>query len=504
MALAVSGCDNSSKGENVNTWLANYIKSHGGPYEIPQDYRQSWDLMKGFLSDSVSDRKTKQKKCKGIIVQGLVSCCTKLMEVVNEKKKQIFEQGQKHEIVERELKEKISDLRLHAITSGEALIEKAKLCDKLTQENEELLVKIQIVERELEESKHAANIAFDRLTEKSNHNHHTETSKAVKEYKQIYPWDDLNTAPTLPAAPTTTTTVLNTDNSSEVQLITKHLKPQEMEAIVREIGQVPRYDINRFMKWFGDLQRARETYSLNIEDLGRILQKVVGNGLWIRILQNCGQRHKTKDVLRELLKALYGVTTNVSLSGKIKQMKNECPYELTDRIASVMENVMPGNPGFERGGVIHREMLVEALDSEVREGILSVTPDPSDYNDILLRADNLWRRKCKEDSFAVDAARVFRIEGNQNRADFKEPIRRRDYNSSGGQRRIERNEPENRRCSRNKTWIPFPQLKQEHDHLKMEYDKIKVERDKLIEEVLRLQSELRKCNVVGLPELISL
>ncbi|KAM5180723.1 uncharacterized protein ACMZJ9_001259 [Mantella aurantiaca] len=456
--------------------------------------------MKSFLSDSVSDRKTKQKKCKGIIVQGLVSCCTKLMEVVNEKEKQIFEQCQKHEIVITELQEKISDLRIHAITSGEALIEKAKLCDNLTQENEELSVKIQVVERELE----AANIAFDRLAEKSNHNHQTETSKAVKDYKQIYPWDDLNTAPTLPAAPTTTTTVLNTDNSSEVQLITKHLKPQEMEAIVREIGQVPRYDINRFMKWFCDLQRARETYSLNIEDLGRILQKVVGNGLWIRILQNCGQRHKTKDVLRELLKALYGVTTNVSLSGKIKQMKNECPYELTDRIASVMENVMPGNPGFERGGMIHRAMLLEALDSEVREGILSVTPDPVDYNDILLRADNLWRRKCRENSFAVDAARVFRIEGNQNRADFKEPIRKRDYNSSGGQRRIERNEPENRRRSNNKTWIPFPQLKQEHDHLKMEYDKIKVERDKLKLEVLRLQSELSKCNVVGLPELISL
>ncbi|KAM5145524.1 uncharacterized protein ACMZJ9_012872 [Mantella aurantiaca] len=272
-------------------------------------------------------------------------------------------------------------------------------------------------------------------------------------------------------------------------LITKHLKPQEMEAIVREIGQVPRYDINRFMKWFGDLQRARETYSLNIEDLGRVLQKVVGNGLWIRILQNCDHCHKTKDVLRELLKALYGVTTNVSLSGKIKQMKNECPYELTDRIANIMELVV-NDPGFEHGGVIDREMLLEALDSEVRESILYVTPDPIDYNDILLRADNFWRRKCRENSFAVDAARVFRIEGQQNRADFKGPIRRRDYNSSGGQRRIERNEPENRRCSRNKTWIPFPQLKQEQDHLKMEYDKIKVERDKLKEEVLRLQSEL--------------
>lgn len=87
-----------------------------------------------------------------------------------------------------------------------------------------------------------------------------------------------------------------------------------MEAIIREIGQVPRYDVNRFMKWFCDLQRVRDTYNLNVEDLTRILQKSVGNGLWARILQNCGQRHKTKDVLKELLKALYGVTTNVSLS----------------------------------------------------------------------------------------------------------------------------------------------------------------------------------------------
>ncbi|KAM5158274.1 uncharacterized protein ACMZJ9_009549 [Mantella aurantiaca] len=433
--------------------------------------------MKVFLSDSVSDRKTKQKKCKGIIVQGLVSCCTKLMEVVNEKEKLIFEQGQKHEIMERELKEKISDLRLHAITSGEALIEKAKLCDNLTQENEELLVKIQIVERELEECKHAANIAFDRLAEKLNYQ--TETSKAIKEYKQIYPWDELHTAPTLPAAPTTTTTVLNTDNSRDVQLITKHLKPQEMEAIVREIGQVPRYDINMFMKWFSDLQRARETYSLNIEDLGRVLQKVVGNGLWIRILQNCGQRHKTKDVLRELLKALYGVTTDVSLSGKIKQMKNECPYELTDRIANVMDHVMTGNPGFEHGGVVHRAMLLDALDNEVREGILSVTPDPSEYKDILLRADNLWRRKCRENSFAVDAARVFRVAGQQDRVDFKRPIRGREYNSSGGQRRSGRNEPEIRGRYSKQTWIPFSEIKNERDRLQEEVTKLMKEMEEM-------------------------
>ncbi|KAM5135825.1 uncharacterized protein ACMZJ9_017872 [Mantella aurantiaca] len=478
MALAMSGCDKSSKGVDVNLWLVNYIKSHGGPYEIPHEYRQSWDLMKSFLSDSVSDRKTKQKKCKGIIVQGLVSCCTKLMEVVNEKEKQIFEQCQKHEIVITELQEKISDLRIHAITSGEALIEKAKLCDNLTQENEELSVKIQVVERELE----AANIAFDRLAEKLNHINQNETSKVKLDangYKQIYPWDDLNTDPTLPAAPTTTTTVLNTDNSSEVQLITKHLKPQEMEAIVREIGQVPRYDINRFMKWFGDLQRARETYSLNIEDLGRILQKSVGSGLWIRILQNCGQRYKTKDVLRELLKALYGVTTDVSLSGKIKQMKNECPYELTDRIANVMDHVMTGNPGFEHGGVVHRAMLLDALDNEVREGILSVTPDPSEYKDILLRADNLWRRKCRENSFAVDAARVFRVAGQQDRVDFKRPIRGREYNSSGGQRRSGRNEPEIRGRYSKQTWIPFSEIKNERDRLQEEVTKLMKEMEEM-------------------------
>ncbi|KAM5172048.1 uncharacterized protein ACMZJ9_004898 [Mantella aurantiaca] len=477
MALAMSGCDKSSKGVDVNLWLVNYIKSHGGPYEIPHEYRQSWDLMKSFLSDSVSDRKTKQKKCKGIIVQGLVSCCTKLMEVVNEKEKQIFEQCQKHEIVITELQEKISDLRIHAITSGEALIEKAKLCDNLTQENEELSVKIQVVERELE----AANIAFDRLAEKLNHINQNETSKVKLDangYKQIYPWDDLNTDPTLPAAPTTTT-VLNTDNSSEVQLITKHLKPQEMEAIVREIGQVPRYDINRFMKWFGDLQRARETYSLNIEDLGRILQKSVGSGLWIRILQNCGQRYKTKDVLRELLKALYGVTTDVSLSGKIKQMKNECPYELTDRIANVMDHVMTGNPGFEHGGVVHRAMLLDALDNEVREGILSVTPDPSEYKDILLRADNLWRRKCRENSFAVDAARVFRVAGQQDRVDFKRPIRGREYNSSGGQRRSGRNEPEIRGRYSKQTWIPFSEIKNERDRLQEEVTKLMKEMEEM-------------------------
>lgn len=90
----------------------------------------------------------------------------------------------------------------------------------------------------------------------------------------------------MPAAPTTTTTVLNTDNSSEVQLIIKQLKSWEMEAIVKGMELVPRYDINRFMKWFCDFQKARETYNLNTEDLAKVLQKVVGNGLWVCIFVN--------------------------------------------------------------------------------------------------------------------------------------------------------------------------------------------------------------------------
>ncbi|XP_073459048.1 uncharacterized protein [Aquarana catesbeiana] len=476
MALAVSGGDNSTKGEDVNIWLLNYIKSHGGPYEIPQEYRQSWDLMKCFLSNNVFDKKTKEKKRKGIIIQGLLSCCTELIEEIKEKKQKILEQTQRYEEMEKGLNERISDLRLHAITTGEALIEKAKLCDDLSRVNEELSVKIQIVEKQLEECKHAANIAFDKLAEKSSYMHQNDTSKVkpdAKDYKPIYPWDELHAAPCIPAAPTTTTTVLNTDDSSEIKLITKQLKPQEMEAIIREIGQVPRYDVNRFMKWFCDLQRVRDTYNLNVEDLTRILQKSVGNGLWARILQNCGQRHKTKDVLKELLKALYGVTTNVCLSGKIRQMKDECPYELADRISIVMGYVMTGNPGFERGGLVHRAMLLEALDGDVREGILSVTPDPSDYSDILLRADNGWRRKCREDSLAVDAARTFRVEGQQNRDDSG-PWRGRSYNTSGSYRR-----PEPRGKPSKQPWVPFSEIRSERDRLQEELYKIQEEMKKI-------------------------
>ncbi|OCT80271.1 hypothetical protein XELAEV_18027089mg [Xenopus laevis] len=82
--------DKSNKGENVSMWLINYIKNHGGPYEIPQECKDSWDLMKIFIADSVFDKKTKEVK----------------------------------------------ELRLHAITTGEALIEKANLCDRLTKTND--------------------------------------------------------------------------------------------------------------------------------------------------------------------------------------------------------------------------------------------------------------------------------------------------------------------------------------------------------------------------------
>ena len=114
MVLALSGGDNSPKGENVNIWLLNYIKSHGGPYEIPQECRQSWDLMKCFLSDSVFDKKTKEKKRKGIIIQGLLSCCTELIEEIKGKKQKILEHTQSYEVMEKGLNERMSDLRLHA------------------------------------------------------------------------------------------------------------------------------------------------------------------------------------------------------------------------------------------------------------------------------------------------------------------------------------------------------------------------------------------------------
>ncbi|OCT88156.1 hypothetical protein XELAEV_18016781mg [Xenopus laevis] len=115
-------------------WLINYIKNHQGPYEIPQECKDSWDLMKNFIADSVFDKKTMESKSKGMVLQGLLSCL-KMAEIIKQKDNDCTEQTN----------------RLHATTTGEALIEKANLCDHLTVANDELSVKIQDVEKELEE-----------------------------------------------------------------------------------------------------------------------------------------------------------------------------------------------------------------------------------------------------------------------------------------------------------------------------------------------------------------
>lgn len=47
-----------------------------------------------------------------------------------------------------------------------------------------------------------------------------------------------------------------------------------------------------------------------------------------------------------------------------------------------MAYVMSRNLGFEHGGLIHRAMLLEALDGDIQEYFLSVTPEPYDYSDI--------------------------------------------------------------------------------------------------------------------------
>ncbi|OCT72089.1 hypothetical protein XELAEV_18035063mg, partial [Xenopus laevis] len=353
-----------------------------------------------------------------MVLQGLLSCCLKMAEIIKQKDNDFTEQTDRYETLLKESNEKISELRLHAITTGEALIEKANLCDRLTKTNDELSVKIQDVEKELEEYKHAVNIAFDKVGEKSDQLCQNNISK-FKEHKQIYPWNELDQAPSFPAAPVVTTTVLNTDNSGEVQLISKQLKPQEMDVIVREIG-------------------VRETNNLNTDDIDRIVQRVVGNGLWVRIVQNCGQQRRTRDVFKEMLRALYGITLNVSLSGKIKQMKQECPYELCDRIATVMDQLMTGNPGFEHGGLLHRVMLLEALEEDFRE-------------------EGLREERCHTT-----------------------------------QKERGRYEQEKKDRAPRQSWIPFSQLKREHDKLKIEYDTIRAERDLLKLNVSVLEAELSK------------
>ncbi|XP_053308766.1 uncharacterized protein LOC128495301 [Spea bombifrons] len=485
--------------ENVKKWLLNYIKRHGGPYEIPQDCKQSWEMLQKFLGETLFEKKVSESKRKGCIVQGLLSCCLRLEEIVKANEDKLAElnasikvKSEKHDEMYNELNNKIVDLRVYAVATGEALIEKAKVCEELKEENERVNEKMLDLQRELDECRHATNMAFNKMAESmapSSMSPAPEIPGSVNSgirdigYKSIYPWDDLKQKPvSIPAAPTTATTVLNPDNTGGIQLVTKHLKPQEMDAIVKEIGLVPQHDINRFLQWFCGFQRVKEMYSLTREDIERVLQRVAGNGLWVRIVQTCGQQCRTRDMLKEILRALYGITSGMSLSGKIKQLKQESPYELSARISTVMEQLVVSNPGFEQGGLMHRSMFLDALEQEVREEILSVTPDPSEMCDILLRADNLWRRKIKNESFAVDAARIFRVEGQERRDRSGMYSQRGNRFQNMGGYRTDNDSDRGRRVKSDKPlkpWVPFHEIKNERDRLQEELDNVKYELDKI-------------------------
>ncbi|OCT74363.1 hypothetical protein XELAEV_18033336mg [Xenopus laevis] len=326
--------DNSNKGQH----MVNKLYNHRQPYEIPQECKNSWDLMKNFIADRVFDKKTKESKHKAMVLHGLLSCFfEKMAEIIKQKDKNITEKADRYETLLKQSNEKISELKMVAC---------------------HYYCETQDVEKKLEEHKHAVYIAFDEVGEKSDQLCQNNISK-FKKHKQIYPWNELYQASSFPAAPVVTTTVLNTDNTGEVHLIPKQLKPQEIDVIViiERLG--------KFMKWFCEVQRVRETCNLNSEDVGRILQKVVGNGLWVSIVQNCGQQRRTRDVFREMMRTLYGITLNVSLSGKIKQMKQECPYELCDRIVKVMDQLLTRNPGFEHEAELSKLMCVSLITSDV-------------------------------------------------------------------------------------------------------------------------------------------
>ncbi|CAH2250620.1 marginal coil Xmc L homeolog, partial [Pelobates cultripes] len=345
---------------------------------------------------------------KGCIVQALLSCCLKLEGIVKIKEDEMAELNSVINMKSEKLNNKIVDLRVHAVTTGEALIEKAKMCEELTVENERLNGKILEMQKELDECRHATNMAFNKMAESMAPSRIGDTG-----YKPIYPWEDLKqkSVTNLPAAPTTTTTVLNPDNSGEIQLVTKQLKPQEMDAIVREIG-------------------VKEMYSLTTSDMERVLQRVVGNGLWVRIVQTCGQQRRTRDMLKEILRALYGITSNVSLSGKIKQLKQESPYELSARISTVMEQFGVSNPGFEEGGLVHRSMFLDALEEDIKDEILSKP-----------------------------------LRGNR----FQHIGNSRGENESGSEKKAKSD-------TFVKPWVPFHEIKDERDRLKEELNKIGEER----------------------------
>ncbi|KAM8977236.1 uncharacterized protein RCH25_041741 [Pelodytes ibericus] len=495
--------------ENVNTWVLHYIKKHGRPYEIPQDCRHSWESMQTFLGGILDDKKTSKTKIKGCVMQGLMSCCIRLQEIVKEKIAVISERDlelKESVIVHKQLSERIVDLRMHGVTTGEALIDKAKLCDVLTEENERLKERVAIIQRELEDCRHATNVAFDKLacnTAPPCLSPSTETPAKPgvgdEGYKPIYPWEVIKLSQgTLPAAPTTTTTVLNASNTGEMQVTTKKLKPHEMDAIVKEIGHVPQHDINRFLQWFCDFQRVSNMYSLTVEDVERVLQRVIGNGLWARIKQTCGEHRRTKEVLKELLRALYGIASNVSLSGKIKQLKQESPYELSSRIAVIMALLVPTNPGFVEGDIVHRVMFMDALEESLREEILCVTPDPRDLNDILLRADNWWRKK--ERWFAVDSARVFRVEGQQR----KEVFNPNSYSTGNKNQQMGQNSQVHRGRDRHdngerqsRPGIPFNEIRSKRDRLQEQLDKLKEELSNLKVDVKVAEVEAERGHRLG-------
>lgn len=169
-------------------------------------------------------------------------------------------------------------------------------------------------------------------------------------------------------------------------------------------------------------------------------------------------------------------------------MQNESPYELSHRIATIMELLVGNNLAFERGGLIHMSMFLDALHEDIKQNILSVTPNPHDLKDILLRADHLWR-KSNEQAVKIDLATLFRT--NTEHKDQKiisyDNTQRGDTGSNIGDNYMKNRADQNNNKKRSKTWIPFSQLKQKYDHLKIEYDKMRGERDKLLQQLKGVQ-----------------
>lgn len=468
-------CEASVSSDKVNRWVLKCIKRHGGPYEIPEKCKQTWTMMKEFLEKNVFDSKISESKRKGCIIQGLLSCCLTMesslnykVEEITQLQKAVDNSNNVCERLQNQSDTETVNLKLHAVTIGEALLEKSKHCDELSEENERLKLRIMELEKRSQECRYASNLGFSNLQQTEPH---------------------IKSDNSLPAAPTVTTTVYNNNNNTgEVQLVMKPLRSKELDAILKEIGMVPYHDLNRFLKWFCDVQQVRDMYNLNPSDLERVLQHSVGSGLWMRIKQICIQPLRTRDILLELLCVLYGVRSDVTIHGKIQQMQNESPYELSHRIATIMELLVGNNLAFERGGLIHMSMFLDALHEDIKQNILLVTPNPHDLKDILLRADHLWR-KSNEQAVKIDLATLFRT--NTEHKDQKiisyDNTQRGHSGSNIGDINMKNRADQNNNKKRSKTWIPFSHLKQKYDHLKIEYDKMRGERDKLLEQLKGVQ-----------------